>query len=130
MFEENMIPYMIMEAHPDNKMPYISHIHGIIEETKLNIFILEKQVEFIYNRINIEEINSIKDVEYFWSSFYDDCYMDNPPWEAFAVINCEWKYISYSNIELFEALISIKDLDIYLSDNEDNITMISVGSDV
>lgn len=34
--------------------------------------------------------------------------MDNPPWEATAIINGIWEEVDITNIELFEALIEEK----------------------
>ena len=111
MFNEvikELIPFVILEAHPDYKRPYVLPFFGMIEEDKLKDTLLAKLVDFVYDRIGIDNVTSVIDVEQFWVEFYSDCYMDNPPWEANAIINGVWQEINITNIELFEALIEEK----------------------
>lgn len=104
--KKELIPFVILEAHPDYKRPYVLPILGMVEEYKLKDIILEKLVDFVYDRIfDIDNLSSVKDVEKFWENFYSDSYMDNPPWEATAILNGVWEDVSPNNEELFNALI-------------------------
>jgi hypothetical protein len=105
---EELIPYIIMEANPDYKRPAVCHKYGKIEKSKLYGFLLTKLVDFVYERIELDELNSVKDVEYFWENFYSESFMSNSPWSAMAVINGEWNDISPTDEELFTALIAKK----------------------
>lgn len=100
------IPYVIVEAHPDCKRPWVSTHFCVVEETKLHSSILDSLVEFVYDRIGGSEcVKSVKDIETFWDEFYSDKYMSMPPWEATAFIDGKWEDMSISNKELFDALI-------------------------
>ena len=109
------IPYVILEAHPDHKRPCAIQRLGLVEETKLHSSILESLVEFVYDRIDIECVKSVKDIETFWDEFYSDNYMCMTPWEATAFIDGKWEDIVISNEELLEALIKEKQ-----KENKDN----------
>ena len=91
--QEEMIPYVICEANPDYKRPSIDHLYGKIEKNKLDSFLVDKLVKFVYERIDLDKLNSIKDIKQFWDDFYIDSYMCNSPWSAMAVINGGWKYV-------------------------------------
>lgn len=124
--KKDLIPFVILEAHPDYKRPYVLPIFGMIEEDKLKDTILEKLVDFVYDRIfDIDNLSSIKDIEKFWEEFYSDCYMDNPAWEATAIINGVWEDVSPNNEELFNALIKertkIQNRVYMSSDSEDYV---------
>jgi len=104
--KKELIPFIILEAHPDYKRPYVLPFFGMIEEDKLKDTILEKLVDFVYDRIfDIDNLSSVKDLEKFWENFYSDSYMDNPPWEATAILNGVWEDVCPNNEELFNALI-------------------------
>lgn len=103
--KKDLIPFVILEAHPDYKRPYVLPIFGMIEEDKLKDTILEKLVDFVYDRIDIDNLKNVTDVEKFWEDFYSDSYMDNTPWKATAILNGVWEYVSPNNEELFNALI-------------------------
>lgn len=121
--KKDLIPFVILEAHPDYKRPYVLPFFGMVEEYKLKDTILEKLVDFVYDRIGIDNVTSVIDVEQFWIEFYSDCYMDNPPWEATAIINGVWEEVYITNVELFEALIEDKKKDrVYMSSDSDNDT--------
>lgn len=70
---KELIPYVILEAHPDWKRPYVLPEFGMIQEDKLTDFLLEKLVEFVYDRIDIENLNNIDDITNFWEHYYTVC---------------------------------------------------------
>lgn len=117
---KELIPYVILEAHPDWKRPYVLPEFGMISEYKLKNYLLEKLVEFVYDRINIENLKSVDDIDNFWQHFYDDCYMDNSPWEAIAIIDGIWENVSPSNEEVYNALIKEKNKCYISSDENEN----------
>lgn len=106
---EDVIHYIIMEAYPDYKRPHILHKFGKIEKNKFDDFLLNELVEFVYDRIDIANLENIQDIENFWLHFYDDEYMDNSPWDAVILENGEWKNKCPSNKKLLEALIKARD---------------------
>ena len=118
---KELIPYVILSAHPDYKRPYVLPQFGMIEEDKLKDYLLEQLVYFVYDRIDIENLESVDDVYNLWENFYVDCYMDNNPWEAKAIIDGKWKNVEPSNEELFKALIKEKNKRyVCLDDEEDD----------
>jgi hypothetical protein len=84
------IPYVISEAHPDYKRPYIYNKFGVINPDKMDEFFLEEVSIFIVERTSVEKIQSVSDITKFWIKFYSDSYMDNAPWDARAFINNVW----------------------------------------
>jgi hypothetical protein len=113
-----LTPYVILEAHPDYKHPYILPEFGMIEEHKLKEFILNKLVEFIYDKNHIINVKTIKDIEDFWNHYYDKCYMANKPWEATAIIDGIWENVTPSNESVFSVLVKRKQIDYISSDDE------------
>jgi hypothetical protein len=115
-----LIPYVIQEAYPDWKRPYVSSFFGMVQEDKLTDEVLEKLLDFVYDRIDIENLNSVDDIEKFWENYYNEYYMDNSPWQATAIIDGIWKNVNPSNEELFNALIKEKNKCYISSDENDN----------
>ena len=105
----NEIPYIISSAHPDYKRPHIYNEIGTIENDKIDEFLLEKLVDFVYERINLDNLKNVKDIKDFWENFYSDCYMDNSPWTACVFIDGKWNWKSPSDKELLKALIRERD---------------------
>lgn len=103
--QPKLIPYVILEAHPDRKRPYVLPYFDSIEENKLNSVLLRNLVEFVYGRIDVENLVGIEDIQRFWDNFYTDSYMDIIPWEAKAVINGEWTDIKIDDKDLLEELL-------------------------
>ena len=124
---KELIPYVILSAHPDYKRPYILPQFGMISEDKLKDYLLEQLVEFVYDRIDIETLNSVDDIQNFWQHFYDDCYMGNRPWEATAIIDGIWDNVNPSDEELYNALIIQKN-KCYISSDDDEKTIETVES--
>jgi hypothetical protein len=102
------IPYVISEAHPDYKRPYLFDNFGSIDENIIDTFFVETVSEFILDRKDINTISSITDIEDFWNYYYQEYYMENAPWTAMIFINGNWKSITPSNIEIFECIKRIK----------------------
>jgi len=110
------IPYVISEAHPDYKRPFLLQDFGTIVENLLDTFFVEKAAEFIYDRTGDNDIETVDDIKNFWKNYFDEYYMDNSPWDAVIFINGKWKYVAPSNIEVFECLKRMKTVD----KNEEN----------
>ena len=119
---KELIPYVILSAHPDHKRPYILPQFGMILEDNLKEHLLEQLVDFVYDRIDIENLKNVDDIQYFWEHFYDEKYMDNSPWDATAIINGEWVSVGPTNEELFNKLLTYKNKEnIYISsDTQDD----------
>lgn len=106
--ENNLIPYIILEANPDYKRPYVETIYGMAKEDELNSILLEKMFVFVYNRSDINQFNNVSDVSKFWNNYYSEYYMSNSPWEAKAVINNKWVNVTPSDINLFDVIMKTK----------------------
>ena len=102
------IPYVISEAHPDYKRPYLNQDFGIIDAKMIDTFFVEKVSEFIYDRCDIDTIKSVDDIEIFWNNYFDEYYMGNSPWDAVIFIEGEWKNVMPTNVQIFECLNRIK----------------------
>lgn len=112
--QTEVIPYVILEAHPDYKRPYASQMFGYVERNKLESVILQKLVEFVYDKINIEKVKSEEDIETFWEKYYSDysgSYMDMCPWEASAFINGKWQGFTPTDFSLLKELKKLKKRD-------------------
>lgn len=105
------IPYVILEAYPDYKRPYVLPRFGFAKKNEVQSVILKELVEFVYDRIDIKCVKSEEDIQTFWDNYYSNSYMDMRPWEATAFINDTWCNISPSNEELLQELIMLKDKD-------------------
>lgn len=102
------IPYVISEANPDYKRPYLHQEFGTIDEKLKDTFFIEKVAEFICDRCDYHNIQSVNDINDFFDQFYDDYYMENSPWEAKMCINGDWECVNPANIEVFESIQRMK----------------------
>lgn len=107
----NKIPYVISEANPDYKRPYLHQQFGTIDEQLIDTFFVEKVAEFICDRTDSDNITCIDDIIEFWENYYTEYYMDNSPWDAIIFINDEWKSACPSNFEIFECLNRMRTAD-------------------
>jgi hypothetical protein len=114
------ISYVISEAHPDYKRPYLYNDFGIIDVNLIDTFFVEKVSEFIFDRTDIDDITSVDDITSFWENYYDEYYMDNSPWDARIFMNGEWKNVCPSNVEIFECLNRMKTAEKNEEDKEEN----------
>jgi hypothetical protein len=120
---EEMIPYIIMEAYPYRNIPSVKHNVGVIEKSNITNKIVDTLVEFVSLHTNINHIETIEHLHYFWKHLYDKQYMDNEPWIALIFINNQWTYIRPNNEELLVALLKEKN-KMYISSSvsEDNLS--------
>jgi len=112
-----IIPYVIMESHPDYNEPKVIHLCGSIEKNKMSGFLLKKMVDFVYDKINLQTLNDPRCIENFWLHYYDNSYMSNVPWSVIIFINGEWKYKFINENELLNGLIK-KNEEIYISSSD------------
>lgn len=115
----NLIPYIIMEANSCKKKPFITYKKGFIEEDIMKVFLLDKLVEFVYKLIDIDNFQTIKDVETFWNCFDCNSYLDNKPWDCFVIRNNLWENIYFTNEEIYLEVINKKDSFFYISSDDD-----------
>lgn len=98
---QTFYPYVISEAYPDYKRPYLYEYFGVVKKERLETFFVEKLSEFIVERYGEEQIESIEDIETFWNAYYDDSYMSNEPWQSMVFIDNEWINYTPTNEEIF-----------------------------
>jgi hypothetical protein len=124
------IPYVISEAYPDYKRPYLEQHFGTIDEQLIGTFFVEKAAEFIYERTDMDDHQTVDDIVNFWENYFDECYMDNSPWDARIFINGEWENVCPSNVEIFECLNRMRTVEKNEEDEEeeeeDNFTKIEL----
>jgi hypothetical protein len=101
-----LLPYIITTVEK-GKIPYIYNNMGSIEEDEYETYFLENIVNFVYNRLNLYEIESVKDIDNFFDNFYynNDFLLDNEPWSAYVFHNDYWKPIRPSNVDIYNKLI-------------------------
>lgn len=114
---DEIIPYVIMEAHPDYNKPKVVHLCGSIKKKHLNAFLLKNLVEFVYDKINLQTLNEPRCIENYWLQFYDNSYMSNIPWSAIIFINGDWQYKFFNENELLNGLIKKRD-ELYISSSD------------
>lgn len=103
-----MIPYVISEACPDYKRPWLSQDFGVVKEEEIQSYFLDKICNFILDRICIDSLECEDDIVSFFESYYDEYYMGNSPWDAMVFINGEWENITPSNEKIWEHIQLIK----------------------
>ncbi len=126
---EQMIPYIIMEAYPYRNIPSVKHNMGIIEKSNITNKILEKLVEYVCFNTNLSHIETIEDLNYFWKHIYDKQYMDNKPWIALVYMDNQWSYICPNNEDLLVALLKKKNKTYISSSDSDSESNLSSKSD-
>lgn len=107
-----IIPYVISEAYPDKKKPGLRQDFGVVEEENMAYFFLEKVCCFIYYHSDINQFNTLSDVDNFLDrGYYKDCEMHNPPWEAHVFKDNEWINIIPCHDDIFDQILLIKKRD-------------------
>jgi hypothetical protein len=116
-----MIPFVISEAHPDYKRPYLSQDFGQVKEEEMQSYFLNRVCDFLLDRKPIEQINKALDVELFFHNYYDEYYMDNSPWEVMVFRNDDWENANPSFETIWEhiQLIKLEDQEEYCE--EENV---------
>jgi hypothetical protein len=101
-----LLPYIITTVRK-GKIPYIDNNIGSIEEDEYKNFFLENIVNFVYDRIDLDDIESVDDIDSFFENFYyrDDFLLDNEPWSAYIFFNDDWKLIRPSNLDIYNKLV-------------------------
>jgi hypothetical protein len=103
--QNEIIPYVIMISYPE-----LSHIHHIFSSSykgSLNADLLEQFVDFMYSRIDTNNLNSVKDIADFWINWINNnnnC-TSNSLWSVMSFINNRWVYTTPTDEVLFEGLI-------------------------
>ncbi len=115
-----MIPYIISEAHPDYKRPYLNQEFGVINEEDLDTFFLDKICKFILDRIDIHSLTCCVDIEDFFDSFYQECYMANSVWDAMIFKNGEWENVHIMYTTIWDHIQLIKSLELENELNTNN----------
>ncbi len=103
-----MIPYVISEACPDYKRPFLSQDFGVVKEEEMQSYFLDKICNFIIDRICIDSLECEDDIISFFESYYDEYYMGNSPWDAMVFINGEWENMTPSNEKIWEHIQLMK----------------------
>jgi len=117
-----MIPYVISEAKPDYKRPYLSQDFGVVKEDNMQEYFLDKVCEFILERTDIDSLKCRQNIEIFFSKYYDEDYMDNVPWKAVVFRNGEWENMTPS-IESIWEYIQILKLELQEGKDEEKIDL-------
>ena len=102
------IPYVISEAHPDIKRPWLNQTFGTIDKNLSHYFFIKKIAEFIYERTNEDDIKSVDDINKFWDTYYEYDYMDNSPWDAKIFVDGKWSSVTITESEILEHINKIK----------------------
>lgn len=89
-----MIPYVISEAHPDYKRPYVLQDFGMVKEEEIQTYFLDRICDFILDRVDENDITCENSISTFFNSYYDEYYMDNSPWEAMVFVDGDWQNVT------------------------------------
>jgi hypothetical protein len=112
-----MIPYVISEAHPDYKRPYLCQDFGVVKEDLMQEYFLDKVCEFILERTDIDCLKCFQNIEVFFNNYYCEDYMDNVPWQAVVFRNGEWENMTPS-IESIWEYIQILKLEVHEEEDQ------------
>ena len=74
-----MIPYVISEAYPDYKSPFVEHDYGVVKEEEMETYFLDKVSNFVLDRTGDNDL-SLQDVNDFFDNYFEECFMMNAPW--------------------------------------------------
>jgi hypothetical protein len=102
------IPFIISTAYPDYRRACLLQDFGTCYRNEIPDYFINTAAEFIFERIDYEDLNEANDIKNFWNSYYDDYYMDNVPWEANIFIDGKWLNIIPSDEEIFERIKKLK----------------------
>ena len=102
------IPFVISEAYPDYKRPFVNQIFGTCYRNEISYYFIEKASDFIFERVASSSLNDVIDIKNFWFNYYDEYYMDNTPWEATIFMDGKWLNVTPSDEEIFERIIKLK----------------------
>jgi hypothetical protein len=103
-----MRPYVISEAHPDYKRPWVFQDFGVVEEEEMQTYFLDKICNFILERVDIDSLEYHSDVVNFFDTYFCEHYMGNFPWEAMVFIDGEWESMTPSNKQIWKHIQHIK----------------------
>jgi hypothetical protein len=103
-----MIPYVISEAHPDNKRPCMVQDFGVVQEDELQEYFLDKVSVFILERNDADSLKCCQNIENFFYHYYDEDYMDNVPWQVVCFINGKWQNMTPSIESIWEYIQMLK----------------------
>jgi len=103
-----MIPYVISEAHPDYKRPWLSQDFGVVVQEEIETYFLDRVCNFILERTHPDNLKSEYHIQNFFNSFYEDSFMSNSPWNAMVFINGEWEDMTPCNEKIWEHIQLMK----------------------
>lgn len=104
------IPYVITVAYPHDEAPFVDCTYGKAQtEEELSEILLKEVATFISEQN--DEIETDYELEKFWEKYYNECYMDNEPWEARAFINGEWKNVTPDDKDIVELLVKMANIN-------------------
>jgi hypothetical protein len=115
-----MIPYVISEAHPDYKRPYLCQDFGVVKEDSMQEYFLDKVCEFILERTDINSLKCFRNIEDFFNNYYCEDYIDNVPWQAVVFRNGKWENITPS-IESIWEYIQILKLEVHEEEDQKEV---------
>lgn len=104
---EEKIPFVISEAHPDWKRPFVLNQFGTCNKSDIPSYFIDKVAEFILDRSDPGELFDLEKIQIFWREYYSEYYMDNPPWEATIFIDGTWVNITPTDEETLEGIKKI-----------------------
>jgi len=113
-----MIPFVISEACPDYKRPYLLQDFGTVKEEEMHTYFLERICFFILDRIDKDSITCAFDIEEFFGNYYNEYYMDNSPWDAMVFRNGDWENVNPSYESIWEQIQLMKSEDAETEDSE------------
>ena len=111
-YQYEIIPYVIMISYPE--LSHIHHVFSSSDKGRLNDNLLEQFVDFMYDRIDTNNLNSVKDIQAFWININinnsnnnnNNCNSyNNSLWAVMSFINNSWIYTTPTDDLLFEGLI-------------------------
>lgn len=103
-----MIPYVISEAHPDYKEPWVCQDFGVVVQEEIETYFLDRVCNFILSITDLDNLKSEYDIQNFFDNFYEASFMLNYPWSAMVFINEEWKDVTPCNEKIYQHIKVMK----------------------
>lgn len=106
---DEMIPVVINETYTGTRRPYVLCHTVVIPYPIMRHQLITMYVDYIYDKINdhigLKNLSTEKQIHDFKLQFCEESPIDNPMWEAKALIDNEWTQVVISDKELLDYLL-------------------------
>ena len=107
--EDEKVAYIISSIDIDYQPPYLYNDIGVIEKNNAYPFILKNLIDFVYDKIDLQNLKTVEDIEQFWLDYESEIKINNRSWSACIFLDSKWCNIYPNNKELLIELCKKRD---------------------